>query len=435
MSVNRNRKSTTWRGIPFGSAILSGLLLTAACSNSIDPPPPPPPPPPQPRLLDLQDGQSAEVVMGQANFVDTLNNRGGAPDANTLSGPYGNVTIGGGVLYVPDYLNNRILGFNAVPTANGAPADFALGQADFMQAAAGVAMDRFDGPQAPHASGSTLLVSDYNSNRVLIYTSLPRVGPGAADVAVGQTDLDSSSFGCSVSELDSPETAIMAGVRLVVTDTRNHRVLIWNTLPSVSGQAADIVLGQPSFDNCIPNNDVAAGGPSARTFNEPAGVWSDGDRLVVNDSLNNRVMIWNSFPTASYEPADVVLGQSDFSNTAFNDVDQDGTADGGPDSRTLSYPYDGVDFNGEQLCVADSDNNRVLVWDSFPSSNFQPADRVVGQPDFLSNLANDAMGDGSGDDPGPATLDSPNGCFFNGNRFIVGDQDNNRILIYTATLQ
>ena len=250
---------------------------------------------------------------------------------------------------------------------------------------------------------------------------------------MGQADLSSSSFGCSVSELDSPETAIMAGVRLVVTDTRNHRVLIWDTLPAISGQDADIVLGQPDFEKCMPNNDATSGGPSARTFNEPAGVWSDGTRLVVNDSLNNRVLIWNSFPTANYAPADVVLGQSDFANTAANDVDQDGISDGGPDSRTLSYPYDGVDFNGEQLCIADSDNNRVLVWDSFPSGNFQPADRVIGQPDFLSDLANDATGDGSGDDPGPTTLDSPNGCYFNGNRLFIGDQDNNRILIHTAS--
>jgi hypothetical protein len=413
--------------------IAAGLVMVSGCSDGSDPTPRPPPPP-LPTILNLEDGQAAEVVIGQANFVDVQANRGGAPDANTLAGPYGTVALSDGRMYVPDYLNNRILGFNDIPDTNGATANFVLGQVDFTETAPGVARDRMDGPQAPHASGSTLLVADYNSNRVLIYNDLPGTGPASADVAVGQVDLDSSSFGCSDSALDSPETAVMAGERLVVTDTRNHRVLIWNTLPTRSGQPADIVLGQPNFDTCVPNNDATAGGPSARTFNEPAGAWGDASRLVVIDSLNNRVLIWNSFPSENHAPANVVIGQSNFSNTAFNDVDQDGISDGGPDSRTLSYPYDGIDFNGEQLCVADSDNNRVLVWDSIPTGNFAPADRVIGQPDFVSDLPNDSTGDGSGDDPGPATLDSPNGCFFNATRFVVGDQDNNRILIYRAEL-
>jgi len=383
-------------------------------------------------LLEFGNGQAADVVIGQANFVDILSNQGGAPDADTIADPYGNVAVVNGVLYVSDYGNNRVLGFNNVPTVNGAAANFVLGQVDFMEATGGLSASQMDGPQAPDDGGGKFIVTDYNNNRVLIYNNIPTVGPSLANVAVGQDDLDSSDFGCTASRLDSPETAILISGKMVVTDTRNHRVLIWNKIPTASGEPADIVLGQPDFDTCISNNDVQAGGPSARTMDEPGGVWSDGQRLVVNDSLNNRVLIWNSFPTSDYAPADLVLGQDSFSNIASNDVDQDGASDGAPDSRTLAFPYDGLHFSGMQLCVADADNNRVLIWDSFPTQNFQPADRVLGQSDFVSDLANDSSGDGSGDDPGAATLDSPNGCYFFNRKLIVGDQSNKRILIYKA---
>ncbi len=428
----RNKINTVpaWRLVLLGLIFLMGLVSIISSGGSSSAPAPAPPP--EQQLLQFSNGQVASVVIGQTNFVDILSNQGGAPDADTLGGPYGNVAVADGVLYVPDYGNNRVLGFNSVPDANGAAANFVLGQVDFMQATPDLSASTLDGPQAPDDGDGKFVITDYNNNRVLIYNSIPTVGPSVADIAVGQDDLDSSEFGCTASRLDSPETAIIVAGKLVVTDTRNHRVLIWSSIPTASGVPADIVLGQPDFVTCISNNDVQAGGPSARTLDEPAGVWSDGQRLLVIDSLNNRVLIWTSFPTSNYTPADLVLGQDSFANIASNDVDQDGASDGAPDSRTLAYPYDGIHFNGLQLCVTDADNNRVLIWDAFPTSNFQPADRVLGQSDFVSDLANDSTGDGSGDDPGATTLDSPNGCFFNDDQLIVGDQANQRVLIYTA---
>lgn len=426
LSIQDNT-APAWRLVLLGLIILLGLVSIISSGGSSAQLP-----------LQFDNGQAAEGVIGQTNFVDILSNQGGAPDADTIASPYGNVVAVNGVLYVSDYGNNRVLGFNGFPgfTAGtvviGPAANFVLGQVDFMQATGGLSAAKLDGPQAPDADAGRFVITDYNNNRVLIYNSIPTVGPGAADIAVGQDDLTSSDFGCTASRLDSPETAILVNGKLVVTDTRNHRVLIWNTIPGTSGEPADIVLGQPDFRTCLSNNDVQAGGPSARTLDEPAGAWSDGRRLVVIDSLNNRVLIWNTFPTASYAPADLVLGQTNFTNIAGNDVDQDGSSDGAPDSRTLAFPYDGIDFSGRQLCVVDGDNNRVLIWDTFPTVNFQPADRVLGQPDFVSSLANDATGDGSGDDPSAVTLDSPNGCYFLESTLIVGDQGNNRVLIYRS---
>ena len=165
----------------------------------------------------------------------------------------------------------------------------------------------------------------------------------------------------------------------------------------------------------------------------PAGVWSDGTRLVVLDNGNSRVLIWNTFPTASFTPADVVLGQADFTHYTYNDDDQDGVEDSAPTARTLSYPYDGVYSKNGQLFVCDSGNNRVLIWDTFPTENFTPADVVLGQGDFTHNEYNDADQDGSEDgQPSATTLYEPQGIYVDGDKLIVADYENYRYLVYEA---
>jgi len=69
-----------------------------------------------------------------------------------------------------------------------------------------------------------------------------------------------------------------------------------------TGQAADLILGPLGLEE--------SGGPSF--LNHPMGVATDGVRLFVADTCNNRVLIWNSIPTTNYAPADVVVGQPDF---------------------------------------------------------------------------------------------------------------------------
>ncbi len=41
----------------------------------------------------------------------------------------------------------------------------------------------------------------------------------------------------------------------------------------------------------------------------PRGVWLDDQHLIVCDSGNHRVLIWNGLPSHDHAPADVVLGQ------------------------------------------------------------------------------------------------------------------------------
>ena len=68
--------------------------------------------------------------------------------------------------------------------------------------------------------------------------------------------------------------------------------------------------------------------------------------------------------------AGLVLGQPDFASVNPH-ISQIGM-------RTPTA----VASDGHVLAIADTDNNRILIWNSIPVFNGQPADLVLGQPDF-----------------------------------------------------
>jgi hypothetical protein len=57
---------------------------------------------------------------------------------------------------------------------------------------------------------------------------------------------------------------------------------------------------------------------SASTLHYPSGIWSDGEKLIVADAWNHRVLIWHSIPTENGQAADVVIGQPDFESNEPN---------------------------------------------------------------------------------------------------------------------
>ncbi len=158
--------------------------------------------------------------------------------------------------------------------------------------------------------------------------------------------------------------------------------LILFSPPSVSAyytnMPATVVIGQPDFVSSSANQ---GGSPAANTLsNVPVGIATDGSRLYVSDGSNNRVLIYNKIPTTNNTPADLVLGQVDFTHNTAN---QGGTAS----AVTLNAPR-GLVVNNGKLFVTDTSNSRVLIWNTLPTSNDQPADVVVGQPDFATTNTN-----------------------------------------------
>lgn len=71
-----------------------------------------------------------------------------------------------------------------------------------------------------------------------------------------------------------------------------------------------------------------------------------------------------------------VIGQTNFTNNLAN---QGGVAT----SATMNNPI-GISVHNGKLYVADAGNNRVLVYNSLPSSDGVSADLVIGQPDFVT---------------------------------------------------
>lgn len=175
------------------------------------------------------------------------------------------------------------------------------------------------------------------------------------------------------------------------------------------GQAS-LVLGQPDFVTVTNPYTTQSG------FRNPTGVATDGNILVVSDTDNNRVLIWKTIPTTSDQPADLVLGQADFTTAAL-----------GLTSSALRGPQ-GVWVQGTQLFVADTQNNRVLIWNTIPTSNNQPADLVLGEPNFTTSPTSTT----SDLPPTASNLFSPVSVTSDGTHLFVTDLGHNRVLIWNS---
>jgi hypothetical protein len=201
---------------------------------------------------------------------------------------------------------------------------------------------------------------------------------------------------------------------LAVCDTGHHRLLLWKHTPDADGAPADLVIGQPHFGGEGRN---AKGEIGPATLNVPTAVAATADVLAVADAWNHRVLLWHGLPTRSNQPADVVLGQSDFRSGEANR----GLAT--PRADTLDWCY-GVLIHRGRLFVADTGNRRVLVWNSIPASNGAPADLVIGQTDF------GARDSGVSESNGAAGMRWPHGLAASGETLFVADAGSSRVMVW-----
>src|ERR1043165_8335992 len=165
--------------------------------------------------------------------------------------------------------------------------------------------------------------------------------------------------------------------RIWIIDNGNSRVLNYPSAAAMAnGAAADFVLGQPNLTSGTANN----GGLSASSLFDPQGVAVDAaGNVFVADSHNNRVLMYTQ-PLTTDAIADVVIGQADFTTSAT-----------GTTAATFNSPTRvALDRDGN-LYVADFNNSRVLRY-APPFVNGMNATLVLGQPDFVSGLANNGGG-------------------------------------------
>lgn len=373
-------------------------------------------------FVSLNTFQPADVVIGQANF-NALE-----PDttASTFTAPFGNAFAYDNILYLPDYGNDRVLGFNNIPTSNGVSADFVLGQSAFDEVkGSGDEALVLGGPQNMQVYDNKFFMLGYDSSRVMVFDSIPlQTAPLTPSYVIGQSAVDTSIAECSASVISSSESFIIADGKLIITDTNNHRVLIWNAVPLTSGVAADLVLG---FDNM----DCEVAEQADYTLSNPSGVWSDGTKLIISDSNNNRLLVWDSFPVTNKQEPDQIIGGSLLTgNTVSESVEAETTE--------LSHPYH-LHSNGNQLFLSDLGSQRVLIWNTLPTDTGQQPDVVLGQSNLINIVANDDDQNGSedlNDNEKPITsartLNSPTGAYTHDNKLIITDRGNNRYLIFNG---
>ena len=223
-----------------------------------------------------------------------------------------------------------------------------------------------------------LVVADAWHHRVLIYDRLPQAPGAAPDLILGQPDPDSvapnAGGGCRPSTLYWPFGIAIVGGRLYVADTGNRRVLGWSGgLPTSPETAPDLILGQPDGFGRAENRGASAGPDS---FRWPHGIAGTGAHCRHGDGRERcRTPPGGrpASPACSWlmraitgcsagrpgrtrtRPADLVLGQPDFA--AATELPY------GPQrADMLRFPY-AIDTDGSTLAVADTANNRIVLWD------------------------------------------------------------------------
>ena len=375
------------------------------------------------RTLDpLSDRQDAVAIIGQADMQSTA--AGLSASEFGPSSPLAGVTVDHqDRLWVSDGNNNRVLSFSATPLPTGAniAANFALNAADLTsRGAGGLGNSQMSLPQGIAASGGGLALVDGDNRRVLLYSPLPATGPTAAASLLGLP-----AFGVDVPAVVSdevffgPSAVASVGGRVLVADTQANRVLVFE--PRV-GRSATVVLGQPDMGAGAANN----GGVSAKSLRHPTGVWSDGERVLVYDAGNARILGWNTFPGANFQAADFVLGQTTMTNAtglADNGSDVPSAARLGGLVPDLGIYLPAVHSNGTQIIASDPGNHRVLVWGAFPASNGEAAAHVLGQPNFTTGVAAAAQ---------PYSFGEPTAVYIGGDAAYVVDNGLRRVSVFAA---
>jgi uncharacterized protein (TIGR03437 family) len=444
--------------------------------------------------VDFLTGQAARITIGQGTFTSQASGNPSAYQVGAVDGvAYANNTlfvVDSNHLQIPP-VNNRVLIFTDVssfihsptdpvpqggrcPVCIGSPsvgeASGVLGQPDFTTVTypyTTTAQNNFRTPTGVASDGKILVVADTDNNRVLIWKEIPTTINQPADIVLGQKDfatvqqppqLNSSSF-------RGPEGVWVQGTQLFVADVQNHRVMVWNSIPTSNNQPADLVLGEPNFSTAPPatTSDLP---PTASNLFSPVSVTSDGTHLFVTDLGHHRVLIWNSIPTQNGQAADVVVGQTNMTSELDNGMiasclatgtDADGNPTYAAGCPTVVCPTTGTDSNGtplyparcgvtlsfprfalsdgQRLFIADGGNDRVLVFSKIPTTNGARADIYLGQPDEFTDQVTTSTDTFRPDAnillSAPNTVQTPLALAWDGTNLYVSDPFDLRVVAFT----
>jgi sugar lactone lactonase YvrE len=324
------------------------------------------------------DASGARVVLGAGTTdIDAALATPITPAANSLFGPRGATVTADGALWVTDTGHHRLLGWQRLPQHDGTPADWLIGQPTFSREGRNAHEDvnahSLNVPTGICACGDGLAVADAWNHRVLIWDRAPHASHQPADRVLGQADFASAAINRGRDRpagdtLYWPYGVYWDGIRLWVADTGNRRVLCWNGLPGRNGAAADRVLGQPDFEH----RDENAGAIDAASLRWPHAITHWRGRLCVADAGNNRILMWSQAPSRDHAASDALLGQSSALGVDHN------RGEYWPTAGSFNMPY-GLAVHRDRLFVADTANSRLLRFDAPDTGS---ADAVAAQAGF-----------------------------------------------------
>lgn len=359
----------------------------------------------------------ADLVIGQRDFLST-GPQGPAVSGSTLSTglfqPVGLTVDSSGNLYVADAGNNRILRYPAPFSQTGSllAVDLILGQVDYnggspnqgqtVPSATTLSLTSSGGSLraglAFDAQGN-LWASDPGNNRVLRYPASKfasgAANDPAADLVLGHSDFVTVTLPMTLDPTQKNYLVQPSGLafdpkgRLFVVDDVD-RVVVY-VPPFASGQLASRVMGVVPPTQAQPTPPAISastlGFVDSNGAHPPQGVYFVGSNPYVADTGYSRILgyapfdQWAPESTAFSPPANIVIGQPDFFSGQPN------RNQASANSNSLNQPITGT-FAGTDMFVADSANNRILVFPQQTGGTFSTASRLLGQDDFFYNSVN-----------------------------------------------
>jgi len=337
-------------------------------------------------------------------------------------------------LFVVDSRNNRIMVWDIHPDRLTPTPDAAivLGQQDFdaHPGSGGASGLSAPGDIFYDAAHDRLFVSDSGNNRVLVYDARPgvlRTG-AAASTVLGQADFTTVAPTVTATGMNRPGVLLHdpSHERLFVGDERNNRILVFDVDPArlQSGVAAKYVFGQDDFTSNAPRTNLRKASPELRYMKiDPIR-----QRLYATEDISlNRLMVFDVHP-------DRIHNNPDALSVVFQDSQDDIDVRVSQNQETWPRP-DVMDFDRGILYSAASHpgGNRITMYDvsgDLPEAGLTAVD-MLGHFDGDGNLDYSARA-GAGRDgvlprvfyPRSVALDPVD------HRLFVGDQYNNRVLMY-----
>ena len=393
----------------------------------------------------LETGVEAKAVIGQPDFYS----REAGTGRSGLSRP-------GGLAYDPRRQNlfvmdrNRVMVFDvsnqSLDQVSGIEAFAVIGQNDFDSNEPNENLRKIsNGPISLDYEFNRLVVGSFTKNRVLMFDVSPARLEGAlnpdAIAVLGQPDFESTDPAVSQTRLTMARVTVDTERQLAYVPDgypAGNRINIFDIHPERMQQVLTPMISQIGHIN--PEGEPDYLSRSANDRITPRG-WTQGrdvtvdtvdHRLIMSDNYSHRVMIFelDRMNRLLERGATWVFGQEDPASAVLMP---------GRDATTIKLPLAvEYDESHKRLFVADSWNDRVLVYDMTPGrvSSGMPASYVLGQKDFTSyepaatrNRISFGSRDGNGIGPSGGrsaelAMDQIN------QRLFVTDGGNHRVLVF-----